>query len=654
VEAVVTAYFTQNRSLIRKRHNKTPYELLHNKKHDLSYLHVFGALCYPTNDSEDLGKLKPKVDIGIFVGYAPAKKAFRIYNKRTRLITETIHVNFDELAAMASEQFSSGPGLQLLTPGTISLGLVPNPTSLTPVASSVLAVVAPVPADSTVASPGVEEQFHDIEVAHLDNDPFFGVPIPKPNSEESSSRDVIPTNVHSINQQPEYLSKWTKDHPLDNNYKEALKEACWIEAMQEELNEFQRLEVWELVPRPDHVMIITLKWIFKVKLDELGGVLKNKARLVARGYRQEEGIDFEESFASIAQQEALRIFIAYAAYMNMIVYQIDVKTAFLNCILGEEVYAAQAWYDLLSSFLLSQKFSKGTVDPTLFTRKEGKDILLVQIYVDDIIFASTDPSLCEIFSEIVCSKFKMSMMGKISFFLGLQISQSPKGIFLNQSKYALKIIKKYGMETSDPVDTPMVEKSKLDADPEGKEVDPIRYLAMIGSLMYLTANFADADHAGCQDTKRSTSESMQLFGDRLVSWSSKKQKSTTISKCHCVEHSRSKHIDIRYHFIKEQVENEVVELYFVRTEYQLADIFTKALGRERLDFLINKLGMRSSSEESGIILEVPDETKDNSGSSSSSLSRSDDEVQDVSSDEENNVDENKANAEDAHKQARDE
>ncbi|GJT84406.1 retrovirus-related pol polyprotein from transposon TNT 1-94 [Tanacetum coccineum] len=131
-EAVTTACYTQNRSLIRKCHNKTPYELLHDRKPDLSYLHVFGALCYPTNDGEDLGKLKPKADIGIFVGYAPAKKAFRIYNKRTRMIIETIHVDFYELTVMASKQFSSGPGPKLLTPRTISLGLVPNIPSLTP------------------------------------------------------------------------------------------------------------------------------------------------------------------------------------------------------------------------------------------------------------------------------------------------------------------------------------------------------------------------------------------------------------------------------------------------------------------------------------------------------------------------------------------
>ncbi|GJX55967.1 retrovirus-related pol polyprotein from transposon TNT 1-94 [Tanacetum coccineum] len=177
--------------------------------------------------------------------------------------------------------------------------------------------------------------------------------------------------------------------------------------MQEELNEFERLEVWELIPHPDCVMVITLKWIFKVKLDELGGVLKNKARLVARGYHQEEGIDFEEYFALVARLKAIYIFIACAAHMNMVVYQMDAKTVFLNGILREEVYVSQpdgfvdpenpnyvyklkkalyglkqaprAWYDLLSSFLLSQKFTKGTIDPTLFVRRKGKDILLVQI-----------------------------------------------------------------------------------------------------------------------------------------------------------------------------------------------------------------------------------------------------------------------------------
>ncbi|GJX00648.1 retrovirus-related pol polyprotein from transposon TNT 1-94 [Tanacetum coccineum] len=229
--------------------------------------------------------------------------------------------------------------------------------------------------------------------------------------------------------------------------------------------------------------------------------------------------------------------------------------------------APHAWYDMLSSFLISQDFSKGSVDPTLFIHGEGKELLL------------------------------MSMMGKISFFLGLHISQSLRDIFINQSKYALESLKKYGFDSCDPVDTSMVEKSKLDKDKERKAVDPSHYRGMIGTLLYLTATSADADHVGCQDTRHSTSGSMQFLGDRLVSWSSKRQKSAAISSTEAEYIAMSKHIDIRFHFIKENVENGVIELYFVNTEYQLADIFIKVLARERIEFLTNKLGMRSFTPE---------------------------------------------------------
>ncbi|GKD96796.1 retrovirus-related pol polyprotein from transposon TNT 1-94 [Tanacetum coccineum] len=204
-------------------------------------------------------------------------------------------------------------------------------------------------------------------------------------------------------------------------------------------------------------MVITLKWNYKVKLDELGGILKNKSRLVAHGYHQEEGIDFVESFAPIARLEAIRIFLAFAAHMNMVVYQMDVKTLFLNdnpnhvYKLKKALYglkqAPRAWYDMLSSFLISQDFSKGSVDPTLFIRRDGKELLL--------------------------------------------ISQSPRGIFINPSKYALESLKKYGFDSCGPVDTPMVEKSKLDKDKEGKVVDPSHYRGMIGTLLYLIASKPD-------------------------------------------------------------------------------------------------------------------------------------------------------------------
>nr|GEY49924.1 hypothetical protein [Tanacetum cinerariifolium] len=420
------------------------------------------TLIEATRIIENLGKLQPKADIGIFIGYAPTKEAFRIYNRRTRRIVETIHVDFNELTAMASEQSSSGPALNDMTPGTISSGLVRtsssstsyvppsrndwdllfqpmfdellNPPQIDQDAPSPSKSLTPIEIQSSVILQDVGNDNLDMEVSHMGNDPLLGVPIPEVTSEQSSST--------------------------------------------EELNEFERLEVWELIPRPDRVM---------------------------------EGIDFEESFAPVARLEAIRIFLSYAAHKNMVIYQMDVKTAFLNRNLREEVYVSQP---------------DGFVD---------------------------------------------------------QDNPNHVGIFINQSKYALESLKKYDFESCDLVDTPMVEKSKLDEDREGKDVDPSHYRGMIGTLLYLTASrpdlqfaicmcarypsrpiekhdssvaltaFADTDHAGCHDTRRSTSG--------------------------------------------KQVENGVIELYFINTEYQLANLFTKALSRDRIECLTTKLGMRSFTPE---------------------------------------------------------
>ncbi|GJS48195.1 retrovirus-related pol polyprotein from transposon TNT 1-94 [Tanacetum coccineum] len=609
-EAVATACYTQNRSLIHTRHDKTPYELVHDKKPDLTFFHVFGALCYPTNDSEDLGKLQPTADIGIFVGYAPSRKGYRIYNKRTRRIMETIHVQFDELTEqMATVQLSTGPTPSFLTSGQISSGHVPNPVPSAPYvpptnkeleilfqpmfdeylepprverpvspapavsvpvnsagtpSSTIINQDAPSPSHSLSSSALHSPSLHqgvaadstlmeDNPFALVDNHPFINVFASEPSSEASSSRDLRSAKSPYVSQTLHNLRKWSKDHPLDNiignpskqlatdalwclynsvlskvepkNFKSVITEDCWFQAMQDGIHEFDRLQVWELVPQPDCVIIIALKWIYKVKLDEYGDVLKNKARLVAKGYQQDEGIDFEESFAPVSRIEAIRIFIANAASKNMTIYQMDVKTAFLNCELKEEVYvshpegfidpdhpthvyhlkkalyslkqAPQAWYDTLSRFLLDNKFSKDAVELTLFTRKTGKHILLFQIYVDDIIFALTDPKACEIFSYEMSSKFQMSMMGQMSFLLGLQVSQNPESIFINQSKFSLEILKKFGMDSCDPVDTPMVDRLKLDEDPLWIPVDQTRFHSIVGSLMYLTASRPDLVFVVC-------------------------------------------------------------------------------------------------------------------------------------------------------------
>nr|GEW71270.1 retrovirus-related Pol polyprotein from transposon TNT 1-94 [Tanacetum cinerariifolium] len=528
---------------------------------------------------------------------------------------------------------SSGPALNETTPATISSGLVqksypstsyvppsrndwdflfqpmfdellnPSPSvdhQAAEVIASIADVIPPVQADSTgspssttvdqdAPSPSkshttieiqslvipqeVEEDNLDIEVAHIGNDSLFGVPIPETNSAQSSSMNII-------GQLSRLVSTWFQLHEQaifcyydafltsvePKTYKEVLTQSCWIEAMQEELNEFERLEVWELVPHPDKVKVITLKWIYKVKLDELGGILKNKARLVARGYRQEEGIDFEESFSPVSRPEAIRIFLAYVVHKNMVVYQMDVKTTFLNGKLREEVYVSQ---------------------PDGFVDQDNPN----HVY-----------------------KLKKALYG------------------LKQASRAC------GYSNGGEIQTGWGYK--------GKVVDPSHYHGMIGTLLYLTASrpdlqfvicmcaryqaqptkkhdssvaltaFADADHAGCQDTRRSTSGSVQFLGERLISWSSKRQKSAAISSteaeyialsgcCAQILWMRSQLTDYGlgfnkipiYHFIKEQVENGVIELYFVNTEYQLADLFSKALGRDRIEFLINKLGMRSFTPE---------------------------------------------------------
>ncbi|GJV30562.1 retrovirus-related pol polyprotein from transposon TNT 1-94 [Tanacetum coccineum] len=380
-EAVATACYTQNCSIIRLRHGKTPYDLLHDKLPDLSFFHVLGALCYPTNDSENLGKLQPKSNIGIFIGYAPTKKAFRIYNRRTRRIIERIHVDFDELAAMASEHNSSGPVLHEMTHATFNLGLVPNPPLSTPVDLPAPEVIAPIaevvalePAASTnspssttvdqdapsssnsqttpetqspVIPNDVEEDNHDIDVAHMNNDPFFGIQIPENNSKASSSLDVIPTIMHTTAPNSEHVTKWTKDHPLYNIIGELRRLVSTISnsmnkpyfQCKRSLMNLNVLKSGNSFLVPNKVMVITLKWIYNVNL-----IIKRnseKQGLIGSSWlSSRKGIDFEESFAPVARLDAIRIFLAYAAHMNMIVYQMDVKTAFLNASCVDEVYVS--------------------------------------------------------------------------------------------------------------------------------------------------------------------------------------------------------------------------------------------------------------------------------------------------------------------------
>ncbi|GJW11828.1 retrovirus-related pol polyprotein from transposon TNT 1-94 [Tanacetum coccineum] len=325
--------------------------------------------------------------------------------------------------------------------------------------------------------------------------------------------------------------------------------------------------------------IIGTKWVYRNKLDENDVVTRNKARLVAQGYNQQEGIDYDETYAPVARLESIRILLAYACALNFKLYQMDVKSAFLNGFINEE---PQKLNDRLKAFLIKHDYSMGMVDNTLFTKKKDSNLIIVQIYVDDIIFGSTCQEMCDDFAKIMHDEFEMSMMGELNFFLGLQIKQLDDGIFFNQSKYIKEMLKKFGLEDSKPIKTPMSTETKLTRDEEGESVDNTKYRGMIGSLLYLTASrpdimfsvclcarfqedpktshleavkrifryikgtthlglwypkgssietivYADSDHAGDYVDRKSTSGVCTFMGYCLTSWFSKKQTALAIS-----------------------------------------------------------------------------------------------------------------------------
>ncbi|KAI3745964.1 hypothetical protein L6452_08379 [Arctium lappa] len=742
-EAVSTACHTQNRSMIHRRFQKTPYELINNKTPTIKYFHIFGCKCFVLNDRESLNKFSAKADEGIFIGYSSTSAAYRVYLKKSQTVVESVNVTFDE--EMASEQLNSEPVITgVLASGHITPEPVSTATNSDNASTSIShlsdldllfeffydeflgsnipkSVVTDRSEDTTcnhpVTSDVITEQASPVQTTHIPTstptvedvqvtaEPEVTVSVGCDTISTQQPESVVPTDasapetstanlppviqtedsdsgfldddhVQSVSTPLPHEHRWTKEHPLHQvigdlnkpvqtrgwdgggretsgegddrggagggvkawwrgwdgggrekrgegddgggggggcrtkdkieptRVSEALADSDWVSTMQEEINQFEALKVWRLVPKPEDKTVIGTKWVFKNKKDEDGIVIRNKARLVAKGYRQEEGIDYDETYASVARIEAIRMFLAYAAHKNFTVFQMDVKTAFLNGIRKEEVYVSQpegfvnpekpdhvyifdkalyglkqaprAWYDVLSKFLVKSGFSKGKVDTTLFIKKKKADIILIQIYVDDIIFGSTNPKFCKNFSNLMVSRFQMSMMGEMNFFLGLQVKQFSTGIFINQSKYILDILRKYKMENCKPIGTPMAPGTKINTDPSGKSVDVRTYRGMIGSLMYLTSSrpdimfstclcsryqaapkeshlavvkrifrylkgtadlglwypkdtgfqltaYSDADHAGCMLDRKSTSGHIQFLGDKFVSWASKKQ-----------------------------------------------------------------------------------------------------------------------------------
>nr|GEX74186.1 retrovirus-related Pol polyprotein from transposon TNT 1-94 [Tanacetum cinerariifolium] len=557
------------------------------------------------------------------IEYSTQSRAYRVFNKRIRVIMETIHVNFDKLPQMASDHVSLDPVPQcqenvpqadriVTTSNELDLlfslmfdellngssqvvsksfdvttadahnqrqqqhtTLMNNQTTHDPTCQ------VPTQAPTVASTENINQAEMVEENTQVENDEFINIfCTPVQDRGETSSRHVDSSNMHTFYQHHPSEHYWTKDHPLE--------QVIGNPSQSEELHQFDRLDVWELVDKPLCKNVINMKWLWENKRDEENTIIRNKSRLVDKGYAEKEGVDFEESFAPVARLEAIRLFIAYATHKSFTVYQMDVKTTFLYGPLKEEVYMNQP---------------DGFVDPyhpdkvyclkkALYGLKQAPrawgDILLVQIYVDDIIFGSTNPKLSKQFEKLMHNKFEMPMMGELKFFLGFQIHQSPCGIFINQAKYAQEIPIKHGMTSCDNIGTLMATKH-LDADLSGTLVEQTKYQSMVGALMYLTASRPDIMHATCycaryqaKPTEKHLTAVKRIFRYlkytiHMGLWYPKDtgfELTAFLNSDHagCLDSHKSTSGGIQF-------------LGGDKTEYQLADLFTKSLPEERFKYL---------------------------------------------------------------------
>ncbi|GJV53401.1 putative ribonuclease H-like domain-containing protein [Tanacetum coccineum] len=538
VEAVNTACYVQNRVLVVKPHNKTPYELFHGRTSTLSFIRPFRCLVTILNTIDHLGKLDGKADEGFFVGYSLNSSGpdwlFGI-DALTRTMNYEPIVAGTQSNGFAGTKASDNAGQARKETEPVKNYILQPLWTADPSYSQdqVLMMMDPnlqvmMERSSTVNAAGTNkvnavggktsiELPFDPNMPALEDDSIFD--FLRDDEDDGAVADINNLDTTSLHNQgkmsKEFEGTWfvstiNKEQPSKTSKLlvccflsqeepkkviHALKDPSWIEAMQEELLQFKLQEVWTLVDLPNGKRAIGSKWVFRNKKDERGIVIRNKARLVAQGYTQEEGIDYDEVFAPVARIEAIRLFLAYASFKDFMVYQMDVKSAFLYGKIEEEVYVCQppgfedpdfpdrvykvekalyglhqaprAWYETLSTYLLDNGFQRGKIDKTLFIKRHKGDILL------------------------------MSSMGELTFFLGLQVKQKKDGIFISQDKYVDEILKKFRFTEVKTASTPMETQKPLLKDEDGEEVDVHMYRSMIGSLMYLTSSRPDIMFAVC-------------------------------------------------------------------------------------------------------------------------------------------------------------
>ncbi|CAL5325451.1 unnamed protein product [Camellia sinensis] len=639
-EVMYTSVYLMNRCPTKALKDKTPFEAWSGRKPSVNHLKVFGSICYAHVPKEVRHKLDENSKKCIFVGYSSKSKGYRLFSLDQKKVIICRDVLFDEKASfdwkekkVQDQSIAFNEELESLQVEDVAT--LDSPQRLSPIASS-------------QSSP----------------------------SSSSSSPSSTPRNIRSLS--------------------DAIKNEAWKKAIEDEIHVIEKNKTWELVEKPKEKEIIGVKLIFKTKFNPDGSIQKNKARLVAKGYSQQPGIDFQETFAPVARLDTIRAIIALVAQKGWFLHQLDVKSAFLNGKLEEEVYvdqpqgfvvkgkedkvyklkkalyglkqAPRAWYSEIDAYFNEKGFQRSKSEPTLYIKRQGTTgILIVSLYVDDLVFTGSDEKLIEDFKREMMKKYEMSDLGLLHHFLGIEIHQNNGGVFICQKKYAQTLLEKFQMKNCKSVATPLIVNEKLSKEDGSKEAEASCYRSLVGSLLYLTATrpdimyatsllsrfmhspsqihfgvakrvlryiqgtldygifyekfldakligFCDIDWAGCVDDMRSTSGYAFSLGSGVISWSSKKQQIVAQSSAEAeyisaslattqaiwlrrflddfgekqgeatpimcdnksaiamaknpVYHSRTKHIAIKHHFIKEAVEDDEIQIKYWKTEDQ--------------------------------------------------------------------------------------
>lgn len=667
-EAIACAVYLLNRCPTKSVLHMTPEEAWTGFKPDVAALRVFGCIAYAHVPNAKRKKFDGKGEKCIFVGYSDRTKGYKLFNPSAGAVIVSRDVEFSEDKAW-DWAVADNARLEVNVPIDSDSNIPPFTSthgSLLQPDTSTTHVVASRRSSRTRVIPA---RLHDYVLAS-DND--------------ASDEEIV------------NFALFADCDPL--NFSDAVQDGGWVQAMDDEIQSIEKNDTWELTSLPEGKKSIGVKWVYKTKYKPDGQVDRLKARLVVKGYKQKPGIDYFEVFAPVARMDTVRMIVALAAQNQWKIHQMDVKSAFLNGLLDEEVYvdqpvgyvqpgcedkvlklkkalyglkqAPRAWYTRIDSYFQETGFIQCPNEPTLYVKANSHgDFLLVCLYVDDLIFTGNNSNMFEEFKEAMSSKFEMTDLGLMHYFLGLEVMQVSDGIFISQAKYAMDILKRFHLDTCNPIKTPVEIRLRFDKCDNGESVNPTYYRRLVGTLRYLTSTrpdivygvgiisrfmekpsqvhlqaakrilryvkgtsshgiyygsdshctlvgYTDSDWAGDVKERKSTSGFVFHMGSGVVSWSSKKQQVVALStaeaeyiaaaSCACqavwlrrilaelhheqiapttifcdnksaialtknpVFHGRSKHIDIKYHYIRELVKRSEINLEFCKSEDQVA------------------------------------------------------------------------------------